>query len=153
MKWKTPPDIKIYEALSAVADGRIEIHGTSARVRSTSGNKYYDVAYDPTRRAITSNDNGSYYRGYLGYPAIAFLMQAGVLSYDAPLGDALKGVHWKDVNTKFKNDYEKVLDAVLAGASDETRTALATYTKEMQEHIARLDLARFETKEPPPEGY
>ena len=153
MKWKTPPNIKIYEALSAVADGRVEIHGTSARVRSTSGNKRYDVAYDPDRHAITSNDNGSYYRGYLGYPAIAFLMQTGVLTYDATLGDVLKGVHWKDVNTKFKNDYEKTLDAVLVDVSGETCAALTAYTKEMQEHIARLGLTRFETREPPPKGY
>ncbi len=34
MKWKHPPIIKIYEALGAVADGRVKISGDSAQVYS-----------------------------------------------------------------------------------------------------------------------
>ncbi|MFZ1075166.1 MAG: hypothetical protein WAN50_02225 [Minisyncoccia bacterium] len=37
MKWKKPPVIKIYEALGAVADGRIEVDGNAAKVYSSSG--------------------------------------------------------------------------------------------------------------------
>jgi hypothetical protein len=32
MKWKEPPIIKIYEALGAVADDRVEVEGNSAKV-------------------------------------------------------------------------------------------------------------------------
>ena len=106
MKWGSPPDIKIYEALGAVADGRVEMNGTTAKVNSSSGGKFYDVEYDPSAGAIMTNDNGSYWKGYLGYPAIAFLMLSGTLPYDSGMGELVKGIAWKDVNTKFKNDFQ-----------------------------------------------
>jgi hypothetical protein len=80
MKWKTPPDTKIYEALGTVADGRVKVEGNTAKVFSSSGNKHYDVEYDPKASAIMANDNGSYWNGYLGYPAIAFLMATNVIT-------------------------------------------------------------------------
>src|ERR1700733_3253094 len=62
MKWKQPPVIKIYEALGAVADGRVEVSGDTAKVYSSTGNKFYDVTYDPAEQAIMTNDNGSYWK-------------------------------------------------------------------------------------------
>lgn len=50
---------KIYEALGAVFDGRVEIDGNRAKVYSSSGNKYYDVGVDPDKNAIMANDSGS----------------------------------------------------------------------------------------------
>jgi len=49
MKWKHPPIIKIYEALGSVADGRVEVSGNTAKVFSSSGNKFYVVSYDPKK--------------------------------------------------------------------------------------------------------
>lgn len=62
MKWKHPPITKIYEALGSVADERIELVGSSAKVYSSSRNKFYVVSYEPG--AIMANDNGSYWQGY-----------------------------------------------------------------------------------------
>ncbi|MFH1472824.1 MAG: hypothetical protein ABIF06_00195 [bacterium] len=107
MKWKHPPIIKIYEALGAVADNRVEISGNIAKVYSSTGNKFYDVSYDSQANAIMSNDNGSYWKGYLGYPAIAYLFKIKTLEYKSEFGDLLKGIHWKDINKKFKNDFNK----------------------------------------------
>ena len=70
MKWEHPPIIKIYEALGAVADNRVELSENTAKVFSSSGNKFYDVSYDRDSNSIMTNDNGSYWKGYLGYPAI-----------------------------------------------------------------------------------
>ena len=102
--WDTPPISKIYEALGTVADGRLEINGNSGKCFSSSGNKYYDIIYDHEKKAIMTNDNASYWKGYLGYPAIAFLLQSNRLPYRPELGQLLKGVAWKDINQKFNND-------------------------------------------------
>jgi len=107
MKWQPSNIIKVYEALGSLADGRVEVSGNSAKVYSSSGNKYYDVIYDPATNAITSNDNASYYVGYLGYPSICLLLALGVVDHDDKLGKYLKGFMWKDINQKFKNDFGK----------------------------------------------
>ena len=107
MKWKRPPLNKVYEALGAVGDDRIKIDGNTAKVYSSSGNKFYDVTYDPDKNAIMANDNGSYWVGYLGYPSIALLLAKEIITYDHQLADYLKGFAWKDINQKFKNDFDK----------------------------------------------
>lgn len=107
MQWKLPPIIKIYEALGALGDGRVRVSGNSASVSSSSGRKSYRVDFDPASNSIMANDNGSYWQGYLGYPSMAFLMATGRLKFDRRLTEALKNIPWKDINTKFKNDYEK----------------------------------------------
>ncbi len=43
MKWKHPSITKIYEALGAVADDRVLVSGNSAKVYSSSRNKFYNV--------------------------------------------------------------------------------------------------------------
>ncbi|RSN34409.1 hypothetical protein DL990_12120 [Amycolatopsis sp. WAC 01416] len=107
-EWKPSPVIKIYEALGAVADGRVEIDGDSARVASSDRAKTYDVRHDPAAGSITANDNGSYWQGYLGYPGIAYLMARGVLAYDSGLTAGLAGVPWKELATRYRNDWAKV---------------------------------------------
>ncbi|WP_410649589.1 hypothetical protein [Amycolatopsis sp. cmx-4-54] len=106
--WKPSPVIKIYEALGAVADGRVEIDGDTARVASSDKAKTYDVRHDPAAGSITANDNGSYWQGYLGYPGIAYLMERGVLAYDGGLTAGLAGVPWKELATEYRNDWAKV---------------------------------------------
>ncbi len=105
--WKQPPIIKVYEALGSIADDRIHISGNTAKIYSSSGNKYYDVIYDPNTNSIMCNDNGSYWAGYLGYPAIAYLLKAGIIPYQEISADLLKNIKWKDINQDFKNDFAK----------------------------------------------
>jgi hypothetical protein len=105
--WKLPPIIKVYEALGCVADGRIKVEGNVAKVYSSSGNKFYTVTYDPALNSIMCNDNGSYWQGYLGYPAIAFLLKAGIIPYSQSSANLLKDIMWKDLNQSFKNDFDK----------------------------------------------
>jgi len=112
MQWEVPPKIKVYEALGAIADQRIDCDGNSAKVFSSNRNKYYSVIYDPKKRAIMSNDNGSFFVGYLGYPAIALLMLKGVLPFSNFFSEALEGIAWKDINQKNENDFDKTLHQV-----------------------------------------
>lgn len=153
MHWKHPPIIKIYEALGAVADERVVVSGSTAKVYSSSGNKFYTVTYDPDKQAIMANDNGSYWKGYLGYSAIAFLLQIGVLELRPELAELLKGIAWKDINTKFKNDFAKTLGEIESKLETTDRESLAKYAKELDEKIAAIGLSLLGKKVLPPAGY
>jgi hypothetical protein len=105
--WKLPPRIKVYEALGCIADERIRVTDTTAAVQSSQGTKTYTVTFDPEKNMISSNDNGSYWQGYLGYPGLAFLMVQKILPFDPTLAQVLKGIAWKELNTSFHNNWEK----------------------------------------------
>ncbi len=153
MKWKHPPIIKIYEALGSVADDRLEVSGNTAKVYSSSGNKFYEISWDPEKCAIMTNDNGSYWKGYLGYPAIAFLFKIGVLEYRSDLASLLKGIKWKDVNQQFKNDFDKTLTHIESSLKAEDKEALSGYVQEIDTKIKVLNLSLLGKKTLPPDGY
>lgn len=153
MKWNLPSKTKIYEALGTVADDRVEVSGNSAKVYSSSRNKFYDISYDPDKKAIMANDNSSYWTGDLGYPSVAYLMKTGVLSYRADLGLIMKGISWKDINQKFKNDFAKALDFILSAKTEAERAALKEFVDKVYEEIKTLDLSLLGKKTLPPKGY
>ena len=153
MKWKHPPIIKIYEALGSVSDDRVNVDGNTGKVFSSSGQKFYEVSYDPESNAIMTNDNGSYWQGYLGYPAIAFLIIKGVISYDEKLGNLLKGIAWKDINQKFKNDFDKTLRFILESKSEKEKKELQEFVEKVNKEIVEMSLNLLGTKTKPPEGY
>ncbi|MDB5259832.1 MAG: hypothetical protein JWN37_63 [Candidatus Nomurabacteria bacterium] len=153
MKWKIPGKPKVYEALGVVADKRIEVSGDEAKVYSSSGNKFYDISYDASKNAIMCNDNSSYWKGDLGYPAIAYLMKVGVLEYDENLGELLKGVPWKDLNVKFKNNFDKTVEYILEKLTDREKQSFELYVEKIIEDIKELDLNLLGKKAKPPEGY
>ena len=74
---KLPPEEKVYEAWTAIADGRVNIDeaARTATVRSSDGTQTYTIQWDADRREYSSNDNASYWRGYPGYPVIADRMK------------------------------------------------------------------------------
>jgi len=74
--------------------------------------KTYEVEVSEDGREISSNDNASYWQGYLGYPAIAVLLARGFYRPPANVTDALAGIPWKTLNRKFRNDYTKTLAEV-----------------------------------------
>ena len=113
-QWKMPPVAKVYEALSALADGRVRITAPGrAEVVSSSGDKVYSVEWSEDGRLITSNDNASYWQGYTGYPIIAVLLATGRIPYDRAAAGLLAGVPWHDLNERFKRDYDAAVDSVL----------------------------------------
>jgi hypothetical protein len=108
--WAMPPPIKVYEAIGAIGDGRVRAVESSAapsawEVVSSDGSKTYRVELSADGSEISSNDNASYWQGYLGYPAISVLMARGTLRASAEATRALAGIPWKELNRRFKNDY------------------------------------------------
>src|SRR5580698_11516318 len=118
--WKMPPIAKVYEALGAIGDGRVRIEDERrAFVTSSDGTKTYEVDISVDGREISSNDNASFWQGYLGYPAIAALIARGLIPRpDDVVMHALAGVPWKELNTRYHNDYDRTLEEVLAGAAE-----------------------------------
>ena len=155
MKWKMPPRIKIHEALGAIGDKRIEVDGDTAKVYSSSGNKFYTVSYDPLGHSLMVNDNGSYWKGYLGYPAIAYLMLIGKIHYTQEQADAFSGIAWKDINTKFKNDFDKTLEYI-HGLQKEKGINTVKLEEEIDEIYTQISEELpliFGKKVKPPKGY
>ncbi|MEK7650630.1 MAG: hypothetical protein AAB364_02045 [Patescibacteria group bacterium] len=155
MKWKLPPKVKVYEALGAIADERVEISGNQAKVFSSSGGKYYEVVYDPQTKQIAANDNGSYWRGYLGYPAIAFLMLNGLLAFDEKLAQLLRGIKWKDINQSFENDFAKtenyLAEFVTKNGGDFRQHS--DFADKIMTSLDRLTLGKPSILKKPPTGY
>ena len=155
MLWQIPPIIKVYEALGCLADGRIQVDGHSAKVYSSSGNKFYTVTYDPDKNSIMCNDNGSYWAGYLGYPGIAFLLQTSLIPYSAESAELLKDIKWKDINQNFKNDFaktEKYCQDLVLERDGDLPTLLSEISR-IHSYLAGHPLSLLGPKTKPPSGY
>jgi len=113
MIWKKPHIARIYEALAAIADNRVEISGNRAKCYSITNDKVYDIQYNPVSGSIMSNDNGAFYTNSLSYPMIAYLMLINKIPYQEKLLEIFKDVCWKEVHEHFKNDYDKSIKFVL----------------------------------------
>ena len=153
--WKLPPKAKIYEALSAVADGRVSRTGDNeAEVVSSSGRKTYTVEWNDDISAVTSNDNASYWQGYLGYPILAVLMHLGKLTYDSTIAQHLAGIPWKEINKKFKNDYDKAVGSVLSSLEEKGANiqAIRDEADKIMSRIEQLPLGKLSRRKRPPKG-
>ena len=95
-----PPRIKVLEALSAIADGRVRREGDHYVIISSDGSRSYIVYVDEARGLVYSNDNGTAYRGYVGYPIVAGLMMLGLLSFSQEVGEGLGGIPWRGLNER-----------------------------------------------------
>lgn len=157
MLWKLPPRIKVYEALGALADGRVElVDDHSARVHSSARKKTYDVEWNFENNEIASNDNGSYWQKYLSYPGLAVLMKLGKLPYDEPLASVLKDIPWGSLNEDLRRDYAKVEEYVLSLAVKQgaSRDQLYEFVTQALEQLTALQLNRpLALKRPPQDNY
>ncbi len=152
MKWKMPPKIKIYEALGAIADDRVELNGETARVESSDGSKKYDVIYSNVDNSIMSNDNGSYWQGYLGYPSIAFLMIRNKLDYNNEYANALRNIKWKQINVRNNNDFAKTINEIdkIIEQKGINLKKFEKYITSVRDQISALELNYFGKKIKPP---
>jgi len=138
-----PPKEKIHEAISALADGRIEIDGTSAYITSSDYSKKYTVVWNPDKTSFTSNDSATYWQGYPGYPVLAALMQMEVLLVPKDLIGHFKNINWNELNARHKRNY--------AAAANEALSALDAADKQMvdaaiDELYGRISNMGFEVK-------
>lgn len=109
---KLPPIEKVFEAWTAVVDGRVTMHDGYADVSSSDGKKGYIVRFDGNR--YSSDDNATYWRGYAGYPVLAVMMFQGRLPFDKTEAEKWKNVNWKEINTQYKNNYSKAVEEIAA---------------------------------------
>jgi hypothetical protein len=139
---RLPPRIKVLEALGAVVDGRVRLVGEGrCEVVSSEGDRVYNVVVEGG--FVYSNDNGTLYRGYVGYPILACLMAEGKLPIDAELGEKLRGVPWRRLNEQYKR-YEEVLRHIYAGRGIERERAEAY----IDAVLRRLAAMRLRLKKP-----
>jgi hypothetical protein len=151
--WKLPPKAKIYEAMSAVADGRVDLIGDNmAEVVSSSGRKTYTVEWSGDISHIASNDNASYWQGYMGYPILAVLMFLGKLSYKKEVAGFFAGIPWKKINTQFKRDYDKAVESVLLSLQEKGADAAAIRNEadSLMLQIEQLCLQKLPRRKRPP---
>lgn len=104
---KLPPEEKIYEAWTAVADGRVHIdEGSSeATVMSSDGSRCYTVRWNSERSVYQSDDKATMWQGYAGYPVISVMMLQGILPLDRTIAELYRDVNWKRLNTEYKRNY------------------------------------------------
>lgn len=109
---RLPPFEKAYEAYSAIADGRIEMHEDYALIDSSDHSKTYEVKWKDDTYA--SSDSATYWQGYAGYPVIAVLILQGRLPAlkEEYLGE-LAGIPWKKLNDSHKRDYADAAEEAL----------------------------------------
>ena len=153
--WKMPPKAKIFEALGAIADQRVHlVDSGKAEVVSSSGGKTYIVEWSEDLTSFSSNDNASYWQGYIGYPIIAVLMKIGQLEFSNEAAHALSGIPWKQINQQYKNNYEKTIDDVLTRveANGVDRTIITTEVERLSKHLEKLALKRLAKRQAPPKG-
>lgn len=139
-----PPRIKILEALGAIADGRVRVvSDKEAIVVSSEGDRSYRVHVDLERRVAYSDDNGTRYRGYVGYPIAAFLMLRGVLPFRRDLAEALKGVRWRQLNERYKSysAVEEVIFKELKSKSIDPEEVIK-YIDEVMRSLSSLGLRK-----------
>ena len=154
--WLTPHISKIYEALTAIADKRIElVSDNEARITSSSRGKFYTITYDPTTNSIMSNDNTAYYTGSVSYPMLALLMLKGAINYDKSLLKPLSNIVWKDIMQKYKNDYDKGIEHVLRNLSEQGVDAEEIKAKidPIYQQALSLQLNYLGSKTRPPNAY
>jgi hypothetical protein len=79
-KWKATPKAKVFEAWSALADGRVTLIGDDeAAVQSSDRAKTYKVVWTTDKKAFGANDNASYWVGYMGYPILAVVLHLSLV--------------------------------------------------------------------------
>lgn len=155
MIWKKPHISKIYEALTAIADDRIEINGNKARCYSSSTEKFYDIEYNPKIGSIMSNDNTAFYTKSLSYPMIAYLMLIGEIPYEKKMLEILKNICWKDLNQKFKNDYNKSIKLVLGELKREGEDIdfIKEEIQKIYNFVCRLEIKTLGNLQKPVKGF
>lgn len=135
---KYPPIEKIPEAYSAIEDNRVTIFEDYAQVKSSNNEKEYLIIWKDN--IYYSNDNSSYWQGYIGYPVIAVLMLKGDLSLNKNISKYFKNINWNKLNKDNKRDYSKSLNQILKNFCDEEKNKIFEEINKVFDEIKQLDI-------------
>lgn len=150
MKFKQPKIEKIYEAISAILDDRINyVDENSAHVYSSDRSKFYTLAWNDGLDVFYSDDNASKWQNTTGYPILAILIDKGALKLQTDHYPFLKGVEWNVLNKKFKRDYSAVVAHVLNESSMDTETSekLTLDVESAFKELGNLDISKSTKKD------
>lgn len=158
MYWNPPKNEHIvYEALSAIADGRIisSDDKKSAKCTSPSKGKFYTITYEPETKSIMSNDNMAYYVNEVSYPMVALLLLREDIKYDETILEDLKSIYWKDINQRFKNNYMKSVEYVLSNLKTKGKDTekIVKEVKNIFAQVLDFKLNILGEKQIPPNAY
>lgn len=136
-----PPKEKIIEAFSAVVSDRLKLENFSAEVVSSDNKRKYKVVWND-KNEFSSNDNATFWHGYIGYPIIAVLMKKGILTYDEKTALLFKNVNWNAVNKQFKRDYEQALKFVMGTLNLHNQQEIDVYEEidKIYKYLKNLDI-------------
>lgn len=135
---KFPPIEKIPEAYTAIEDNRIEIFNDYAVVKSSNLEKEYLIKWKD--HLYFSNDNSTYWQGYVGYPVIAVLMFQKKLSLNRDVSKYFRNINWNKLNKENKRDYKKSLEQILFNVSIEEKELINQEIIKVYEEIKRLNI-------------
>ena len=146
---KVGPIEKIYEAFSALADGRVEFSDdlNEAHVQSSNGKKSYTVVWEDD--VYSSNDNATYWQAYPGYPLIAVLIGQGRVKADEKVFLYFKDIDWHELNIRFKRDYAEAFEHVMKERGYDI-DVLKKAADEVYEQLKELDITIRRGKNRPP---
>uniref|UniRef100_A0A7C2Z8X5 Uncharacterized protein n=1 Tax=Ignisphaera aggregans TaxID=334771 RepID=A0A7C2Z8X5_9CREN len=147
---RLPPRIKILEALGCIADGRIKmLSDREALVISSEGTRKYYVYVDLERGLAYSNDNGTKFKKYIGYPIIAFLMLRNAVTFDENLARSLSGIPWKKLNETYKR-YSIVETIILQEVKSKgiNESFIQEFVDRVIKELAQLKLRYIEMASP-----
>jgi len=142
---KMPPIEKIPEAYTAIIDSRVEIFDDHAKVKSSNGEKEYSIKWKDD--VYYSNDNSTYWQGYVGYPVIAVLMSQGKLTFNEDIAAYFKNVNWNELNKINKRDYEKSVNDILCGVGEDEKEKVMAEIKKVFDEIKNLKITLSRKKD------
>ena len=143
---KNPPLSKIYEALCAVADQRIDMRADRAYVLSSDQAKRYTVKF--LENGYSSNDNATLWQHYPGYPILAVMMMQGQLKIHEERLSWFRAVNWKQLNTKYKNQYDKAIAEFLEPFSEAIRSQIEDEVECVFHQLESMELTIKGNREP-----
>lgn len=135
---KLPPIEKIPEAYTAIEDNRVELFDTYAIVKSSNLEKEYLIKWN--NNLYYSNDNSTYWQGYIGYPVIAVLFLQNKLPLNKDISKYFKNINWNSLNKKYKNNYKEAFNEVISILSDNEKNTVNHEINSVYEAIKNLDI-------------
>lgn len=135
---KLPPIEKIPEAYTAIEDDRVTIFDDYANVKSSNNEKEYLIKWKDN--VYYSNDNSTYWQGYVGYPVIAVLMLQNKLSLNREIAKYFKNINWNQLNKNNKRNYHESLMQVLEGVTEEDIKKIYDEINRVYEEIKSMDI-------------
>lgn len=135
---KLPPIEKIPEAYTAIEDNRVELFDTYAIVKSSNLEKEYLIKWN--NNLYYSNDNSTYWQGYIGYPVIAVLFLQNKLPLNKDISKYFKNINWNSLNKKYKNNYKEAFNEVISILSDNEKNTVNHEINSVYETIKNLDI-------------